>query len=310
MHTRLKHLAHGHAGHDRKLLVGVEPPRIPCGNRSHGPRSGGRHPATCDGTCVDLVAKKARALYHKLVAFVQTLARPRPCRLGRRPRSHLPTCERLRGPADRQSGIHGPALRMQSSTIKTPAEQDAMRRAGRLAAEVLDMIGPHVRRGHHDRRTRPDLPRLHRGRAASHPGPLNYRGFPKSICTSVNHVVCHGIPGDKRLKQGDIVNVDITVIKDGFHGDTSRMFFVGEAYRRRASDSCDVTYEAMWRGIRRSGRARARRHRPRHPALRRGAALFRRPRVLRPRHRPGLPRRPAGPALRRAGHRAELSSRA
>ncbi len=103
-----------------------------------------------------------------------------------------------------------------------------MRVAGRLAAEVLDMIEPHVRAGI----TTDEL------NAVCHeyivveqqaiPAPLNYRGFPKSICTSVNHVICHGIPSDRKLKNGDIINIDVTVIKDGFHGDTSRMFFVGE----------------------------------------------------------------------------------
>lgn len=113
-------------------------------------------------------------------------------------------------------------------TIKTPEEIEKMRIAGRLAAEVLDMIAPHVVAGI----TTEELDRLCHDyivnvqRAV--PAPLNYRGYPKSICTSVNHQVCHGIPGDKRLKKGDIINIDVTVIKDGFHGDTSRMYFVGE----------------------------------------------------------------------------------
>ena len=94
------------------------------------------------------------------------------------------------------------------------------------------------------------------------PAPLGYRGFPKSICTSVNHVVCHGIPGDRRLKQGDIVNVDVTVIKDGFHGDTSRDVPRRQARRPHAQRLIDLTYEAMWRGIRtRAPRRAARRHR-------------------------------------------------
>ena len=103
-----------------------------------------------------------------------------------------------------------------------------MRIAGRLAAEVLDMVEPHVRAGV----TTDELDALcHEHivvRQQAIPAPLNYRGFPKSICTSVNHVICHGIPSNKKLKNGDIINVDVTVIKDGFHGDTSRMFFVGE----------------------------------------------------------------------------------
>ena len=102
-----------------------------------------------------------------------------------------------------------------------------MRAAGRLAASVLDMIGDHVVAGI----TTGEIDRIcHRfitEELDAIPAPLNYRGFPKSICTSVNHVVCHGIPGDKTLKDGDIVNIDITVIKDGWHGDTSKMFTVG-----------------------------------------------------------------------------------
>ena len=124
-----------------------------------------------------------------------------------------------------------------------------MRVAGRLAAQVLDMIGEHVRAGV----TTEELDRICHdyivGELDSIPAPLNYRGFPKSICTSVNHVVCHGIPGDRALKQGDVVNIDITVIKDGFHGDTSRMFFVGEP-SIIAERLTRVCFEAMWRGIR------------------------------------------------------------
>src|SRR5262245_59956987 len=114
-------------------------------------------------------------------------------------------------------------------TIKTPDEIEKMRAAGRLAAQVLEMIGPYVVPGV----STDELDRLCHAYIVEHqqaiPAPLNYHGFPKSICTSVNHVVCHGIRSDKRLKDGDIVNVDITVIKDGFHGDTSKMFCVGEA---------------------------------------------------------------------------------
>jgi methionyl aminopeptidase len=125
-----------------------------------------------------------------------------------------------------------------------------MREAGRLAAEVLDMIGPHIVPGV----TTDELNTLCHNYIVdvqrAIPAPLNYRGFPKSICTSVNHVVCHGIPGDKRLKQGDIINVDITVIKDGWHGDTSRMFAVGKI-NPAAQRLIEITHEAMWIGIRR-----------------------------------------------------------
>ncbi len=126
------------------------------------------------------------------------------------------------------------SLPFMTVTIKTPAEQDKMRTAGRLAASVLDMIEPFVQPG----ATTEELDkRCHDfivDSLESIPANLNYRGFPKTICTSVNHVVCHGIPGDKRLKNGDIINIDVTVIRDGFHGDTSRMYFVGAAPVARA----------------------------------------------------------------------------
>ncbi|MFO1468152.1 MAG: type I methionyl aminopeptidase [Steroidobacteraceae bacterium] len=134
-------------------------------------------------------------------------------------------------------------------TIKTPEEQEQMRVAGRLAARVLDMIEPHVQPGV----STEELDRLCHdfivGELQSVPANVNYRGFPKTLCTSVNHVVCHGIPNEKRLKAGDILNIDVTVIKDGFHGDTSRMYYVGapSVIARRLVDAC---HEAMWRGIR------------------------------------------------------------
>ena len=134
-------------------------------------------------------------------------------------------------------------------TIKTPEEQDKMRVAGRLAADVLDMIGDKV----HPGVPTDELDRICHDYIVNEldaiPAPLNYRGFPKSICTSVNHVVCHGIPSERVLKNGDIVNIDVTVIKDGYHGDTSRMFFVGERsiIAERLSRVC---FDGMWRGIR------------------------------------------------------------
>lgn len=116
-----------------------------------------------------------------------------------------------------------------SIVIKTPQEIDKMRIAGRLAAEVLEMIAPHVVAGI----TTDELNQICHDHIVNLqgaiPAPLNYHGFPKSICTSVNQVICHGIPNDKKLKEGDIINIDITVIKDGYHGDTSMMFMVGEA---------------------------------------------------------------------------------
>jgi len=132
--------------------------------------------------------------------------------------------------------------------IKTPDEIAKMRVAGRLAAEVLEMIGEHVKPGV----STDELDRICHEYIVSEqhaiPAPLNYRGFPKSICTSVNHQVCHGIPGNKILKDGDIVNIDITVIKDGFHGDTSKMFFVG-APSILAQRLVEITQKAMWKGI-------------------------------------------------------------
>jgi methionyl aminopeptidase len=133
-------------------------------------------------------------------------------------------------------------------TIKTRDEIDKMRVAGRLAAEVLEMIEDYVRPGV----STDDLDRICHDFIVdvqeAVPAPLNYRGFPKSICTSVNHQVCHGIPGGKVLKDGDIVNIDITVIKDGFHGDTSKMFFVGKP-SILARRLVDITHQAMWKGI-------------------------------------------------------------
>jgi methionyl aminopeptidase len=133
-------------------------------------------------------------------------------------------------------------------TIKTPDEIEKMRIAGRLAGEVLQMIRPHVQPGI----STGELDRICHDYIVNEqqaiPAPLNYRGFPKSICTSVNHVVCHGIPGDKVLKKGDAVNIDITVIKDGFHGDTSKMFFVGEPAVASAR-LARISHECMKIGI-------------------------------------------------------------
>ena len=135
-----------------------------------------------------------------------------------------------------------------SVSIKTVEEIEKMRVAGRLAAEVLEMIEPYVRPGI----TTDELDRVchdyivNEQRAS--PAPLNYRGFPKSICSSVNQVVCHGIPSEKRLKKGDVVNLDITVIKDGYHGDTSKMFTVGEV-SVLANRLMDITYQSLWIGI-------------------------------------------------------------
>ena len=132
--------------------------------------------------------------------------------------------------------------------IKDTVAIEKMRIAGKLAAQVLEMIGEYVQPGI----TTDELnDRCHAyivDTQKAIPAPLNYHGFPKSICTSINHVVCHGIPGDKKLKEGDIINIDVTVIKDSYHGDTSKMFFVGQP-SILAERLCRVTYEAMWKGI-------------------------------------------------------------
>jgi len=134
-------------------------------------------------------------------------------------------------------------------TIKTPEEIELMRTAGRLAAEVLEMIEPHVMpgvsTGELDRICHDYIVNVQQ----AIPAPLNYNGFPKSICTSPNYVICHGIPSDtQRLKQGDIINIDITVIKDGFHGDTSKMFLVGEV-PPHAEKLVKITQECLYKAI-------------------------------------------------------------
>jgi len=136
---------------------------------------------------------------------------------------------------------------------KSPQEIEKMRVAGRLASEVLDYITPFVRPGI----TTAELDALCHDYMVNVqetiPAPLNYAPpgyapYPKSICTSVNHQVCHGVPGEKKLKAGDIVNIDVTVIKNDYHGDTSRMYYVGEP-PIQAKRLCEITYESMWRGI-------------------------------------------------------------
>ena len=181
-----------------------------------------------------------------------------------------------------------------------PEDFEGMRKAGALTAEALDLIGPLVKPGV----TTASLDRFVFEFARDHgayPAPLNYRGYRKSICTSINHVVCHGIPDDKPLRDGDILNIDVTLIVDGWHGDASRMFAAGEP-PRRAQRLIDVTYEALMRGI---------------AAIKPGAttgdigyaiqtyaegrALLGGARLLRPRPRPAVPRRAEHPACRAQG---------
>jgi len=139
-------------------------------------------------------------------------------------------------------------LRTLQVSLKSPEEQEKLRVAGRLAADVLDMIGEHVRPGTSteelDRLCNEYIVNVQR----TVPANVGYRGFPKTVCTSVNHVVCHGIPNDRQLKAGDIVNIDVAIIKDGFHGDTSRMYYVGKppVLAQRLSETCRA---AMFKGI-------------------------------------------------------------
>lgn len=144
--------------------------------------------------------------------------------------------------------IDGCAHPQMPISIKTAEEIERMRTAGRLASQVLDMITPHVKAGVTTNELNEICHAYIVDEQKAIPAPLNYNSFPKSICTSVNHVVCHGIPSDKRLKNGDIINIDITVIKDGFHGDTSRMFQVGNV-PVRAQRICEVALHAMHAGI-------------------------------------------------------------
>ncbi|MBM3388595.1 MAG: type I methionyl aminopeptidase [Betaproteobacteria bacterium] len=138
-------------------------------------------------------------------------------------------------------------------SIKSPFDIDGMRTAGRLASEVLDMLASHVVPGVSTERLDQIAHEYITQVQQAIPAPLNYSPpgyipYPKSICTSVNHQICHGIPNERPLKSGDIVNIDVTVIKDGWHGDTSRMFVVGDG-SIAAKRLCSTTYDAMWRGI-------------------------------------------------------------
>jgi methionyl aminopeptidase len=138
-------------------------------------------------------------------------------------------------------------------SLKSTEDIERMRVAGRLAAEVLDFVTQYVKPGITTNKLDQLCHDYMINEQKTIPAPLNYappghNPFPKSICTSVNHQVCHGVPGDRVLKNGDIVNIDITVIKDGYHGDTSRMFLVGEP-SIQAKRLCNITFECMWRGI-------------------------------------------------------------
>lgn len=137
---------------------------------------------------------------------------------------------------------------MSEITIKTSEDIEKMRIAGRLAGEVLDMIAPYIKEGVSTEELDKICHDYIINEQKAIPAPLNYNGFPKSICTSVNHQVCHGIPGPRKLKEGDIVNVDITVLKDGYHGDTSKMFTIGKP-SILAERLIRVTQECLYKGI-------------------------------------------------------------
>src|ERR1700741_3531688 len=147
-----------------------------------------------------------------------------------------------------EADVFEPAKRAHFAvTLHDPADFEGMRRAGRLAAEVLDLLVPLVKPGV----TTAELDKVAYDYVIAHgalPACLGYRGYRHTVCTSINHVVCHGIPNDKPLKDGDIVNIDVTVILDGWHGDSSRMYTVGDI-PRRAERLIEVTHEAMMRGI-------------------------------------------------------------
>jgi Metallopeptidase family M24 len=174
-------------------------------------------------------------------------------------------------------------------SLRTSAEIDGMRLAGRLASEVLDMLTPHIQAGvttlEIDRLAHDYITQVQQAVPATLGyQPPGYPAYPASLCTSLNDVVCHGIPDDRPLRDGDILNVDVTVIKDGWHGDNSRMFVIGNA-SIAARRLCDITFDAMWKGI-----------------------VKVRP-VLRPRGWVSFPRGPTGAALRQAGNPGNFASR-
>jgi methionyl aminopeptidase len=144
--------------------------------------------------------------------------------------------------------IQDSMLRTTQISLKTPEEQQKLRVAGALAADVLDMVGDHVRPGISTEELDAICNDYIVNVQKTIPANVGYRGFPKTVCTSVNHVVCHGIPNDRKLKNGDILNVDVAIIKDGWHGDTSRMYFVGKppAFALRLAQVCK---DAMWQAI-------------------------------------------------------------
>jgi methionyl aminopeptidase len=147
----------------------------------------------------------------------------------------------------RQATVQLEGQRPAEAPIHGPEAFERMRRAGRLTAEALDLLVEHVRPGV-TTEFLDDLVAEFAQDHRAHSACLLYRGYPKTICTSINHVVCHGIPNDRPLREGDILNIDVTLILDGWHGDSSRMFFVGEV-PRRAARLCEITHEALMRGV-------------------------------------------------------------
>src|SRR4029077_203521 len=204
------------------------------------------------GSLVSILSSD-RLVLHAATFIGKCMPRHNPKRIALRPPTpYLQALETMRTTTDVQPhvmmGLAPTEARDNRIKIHGPEAFEGMRLAGVLAAETLAFITSHV----HPGITTGELDRLCHGFIVDHdaiPAPLNYRGFPKSICPSINHVVCHGIPGDRRLMESDILNIDVTVILDGWHGDTSRMFFVGERIPLKARRLVDITYEAMMKGI-------------------------------------------------------------
>ena len=227
-----------------------------------------------------------------------------------------------RAPAPRRNAIRaGPPLARPAGAGRDPASAVRTRRAGADARGAARRIRrPHARRRPRRARgaardsahavrpgiTTDELDRIcHEACIArgGYPSPLHYKGFPKSLCTSVNEIICHGIPDDRVLLDGDIVNCDVTIFLDGVHGDCNATFLVGDV-DDDGRELVQVTKEAMWKGIDAGApRRAAQRHRPRDPGARRSARLRGRARVRRPRDRRGVPHRAVGAALLRPARR-------
>jgi methionyl aminopeptidase len=253
MDAGFQHLAHGDLGHCCDSWCGIAPVRRPMPGSARGSTGPGlRTRATIPGLGLHAVsAPNLRSVdrrhpgtgHRRVCGFAADVRRGRFGRARGRPQSRGSV---RRWPNPAQVGD----TRGMSITVKTPEQIEKMRVAGRLAAEVLQVVAPHVKPGV----TTEELDRVCHDHIVNVqkaiPANVGYKGFPATICTSVNNVICHGIPSPQKvLRDGDIINIDVTVIKDGWHGDTSRMYFVGQP-STLARRLVEVTREAMWRGIR------------------------------------------------------------